>query len=95
MFSRVPVSTPSILRVASYRVAFDGRWQGKFASEEDAVEWASKVGETGRTVFVVRYRFPRRKLIAVFPPSYEAAARKRWRRRGAEIDGGGAWPAGL
>ena len=76
--------------MARYRVGFDGEWQGDFETEADAVEWGSGVGETGRTVYVVRYAGLSRKLVAVFPVSEEAKARKRWRRRGSPSAGGGA-----
>ena len=34
--------------MARYRVAFDGKWQGRFADLDDATDRARAVAETGR-----------------------------------------------
>jgi hypothetical protein len=54
--------------MATYRVGFDGRWQGDFNTEQAAREWAEAVAaQDRRFVYVVREgRFGGRKLLAVF-----------------------------
>jgi hypothetical protein len=43
--------------MATYRVAFDGKWQGTFDDRDDALDWAREVGETGRLVYVIQRRW--------------------------------------
>jgi hypothetical protein len=75
--------------MATYRVGFDGRWQGDFDSRERAMYWAGEVHETGRTVYVIEARMLRKKLIATFPD--DPAIRKGWRGgwAGPGVDPGG------
>jgi hypothetical protein len=65
--------------VASYRVAFDGKWQERFDDEADALEWAKAVGETGRMVYVVRRRWYLVKLLAIFPEDMVGEGKRLWR----------------
>lgn len=67
--------------MAKYRVGFDAQWQESFDDEADAVSWAEEASDEGRTVYVVRWGWPRRRLIAVFPRSREAEAKESWRKR--------------
>jgi sigma54-dependent transcription regulator len=55
--------------MATYRVAFDGKWQGRFDDLSSAVEWAQEVAETGRMTWVVEHRRSRlrARLRAAFP----------------------------
>jgi hypothetical protein len=78
-----------------YRVCFDGKWQGKFADREDALDWARKVGETGRITHVVHFGYLLRwivgpRLVAVFPESQAAEGRRLWKRRHAGSHNWGA-----
>jgi hypothetical protein len=82
--------------MATYRVAFDGKWQGKFGQPEEALEWAEAVGETGRLTHVVQFGYLLRwiigpKLIAVFPEDRAADGRILWEARtlGSWVGGGG------
>jgi hypothetical protein len=63
--------------MAKYRVAFEGQWQCTFDDRDDAIAWASDVGETGRLVYVVKRGWCPR-LIAVFPRSRADEARATW-----------------
>src|SRR5262245_21829497 len=67
--------------MATYRVAFDGKWQGKFDEREDALEWAKDVSETGRMVWVARTRLLYRDLIAVFPEDQFEEGKHLWKSR--------------
>jgi hypothetical protein len=79
--------------VATYRVAFDGKWQETFDHQEQALEWAREVGDAGRIVHVAQRRLGGMKLIAVFPESRAEEARELWRTRGDGYLGvGGAIP---
>lgn len=71
----------------TFRVAFGGKWQGKFDDLADAVDWAKEVSETGRMTWVVEHRMARlrSRLRAVFP---ESDVRK---RNGCGVSGG--WEA--
>lgn len=72
-----------IRHMATYRVAFDGKWQGKFDDLADAVEWAKAVSETGRTTWVVEHRALRlrSRLRATFPEERREEAEKAWSTR--------------
>lgn len=76
--------------MALYRVAFDGKWQGKFDDKEDAVDWARAVGDTGRIALVIQRRWRGPKLVAVFPESRTDEALAMWRVSGSDGGGGGA-----
>jgi hypothetical protein len=84
--------------MATYRVAFDGKWQGKFDDREDAFDWAREVGETGRIAHVAAFRWsPMRwlvgpKMVAVFPEERAAEGRILWEARtlGSGVGGGAA-----
>ena len=67
--------------MATYRVAFDGKWQERFHDRDEALQWAREVADTGRLVYVAeRGRFfPR--LAAVFPESKAEAGRSLWHYR--------------
>ena len=68
--------------MARYRVAFDGKWQGTFDDREDAIDWARAVGDTGRTVYVVKRRWWWSQLVAVYPESQARAGELIWAYRG-------------
>ena len=53
--------------VATFKVCFDGKWQGDFDDRQEALAWGREVGETGRLVQVAQVRRLDLKLIAVFP----------------------------
>lgn len=56
--------------MAWFEVGFDGRWQEKFDTLEEATEWAKEVAATGRVVDVVRKRrFLSREFVTAFPES--------------------------
>jgi hypothetical protein len=69
--------------MATYRVAFEGKWQGTFDERDDALDWAKEVGETGRLVYVEKRRwwFPPR-LVATFPRERAHQAKAFWSHRG-------------
>jgi hypothetical protein len=63
----------------TYRVAFDGQWQGDFEDRDVALDWAGSVGKTGRIVHVAaRRRLLGLKLVAVFPESEAEEGRRLW-----------------
>ena len=66
---------------ATYRVAFDSRWQGDFEDREDALDWAREVADTGRLVHVAMRRTLAPKLVAVFPESQAKEGERLWRLR--------------
>jgi hypothetical protein len=66
--------------MATYRVAFDGKWQERFDDREEALEWAREVAETGRIVHVARSGV-RRRLIAVFPEGQAHEGKWLWNIR--------------
>ena len=78
--------------MATYRVAFDDKWQGDFEDVDEAFEWARAVGETGRMAYVAAFRGPvmrlvaRPELIAVFPENRAEEGKELWKTRS---DGGG------
>jgi len=65
--------------MAKYEVGFDGRWQDAFDAEDEAIQWAREVAETGRVVDVVLKRrvLPRR-FVTAFPESERAAREAAW-----------------
>ena len=65
--------------MSTYRVGFDGKWQEDFDIESDAFWWAREVSETGRLVWVLRRRFLRWTLFAVFPEERFDEGRDRWK----------------
>jgi hypothetical protein len=74
--------------MATYRVCFDGKWQGDVDDPDEALQWAREVGETGRIVHVAAFgRGPLKrwaispKLIAVFPRSKAEEGRRLWKER--------------
>ena len=72
-----------------YAVCFDGKWQGRFAELEDALQWGREVAETGRLVWVVKRRIILlSRLLAVFPEDRTEEGELAWSlRRG--FGGGG------
>ncbi len=73
-----------------YSVCFDGKWQGKFAELEDALEWGRDVAETGRLVWVVRRRILLlSQLLAVFPEDRTEEGERMWSIRRGFGGGGG------
>ena len=65
-----------------YKVCFDGKWQGTFDDEREALDWAHEVGETGRIVHVVvMHRISGPELIAVFPEDRVAEGQQLWKER--------------
>ena len=79
--------------MGKYAVCFDGEWQGKFRSRDEALEWARDVAETGRVVCVAKPRLIRNaKLVAVFPEDRYQEVDEAWVFRRALSGGGG--PAG-
>jgi hypothetical protein len=65
--------------MAKYLVVFDGRWQGKFHNEDEAIDWAREVSETGRVVDVIlKRRLLPRKFLTAFPESERAARQAAW-----------------
>jgi hypothetical protein len=79
---------------ATYRVAFDGKWQGKFEDQNEALEWASEVGETGRIAHVAASRWSPmrllggRRLVAVFPEDRAEEGKHLWKVRRISIPTG-------
>jgi hypothetical protein len=65
--------------MGKWHVGFDGGWKESFRDRDDAIEWASEVAETGRTVDVAQRRAVRGwKLVAVFPESERARREEIW-----------------
>ncbi len=80
----------------TYRVAFNGKWQGEFEDQADALQWAREVGETGRIVHVASFSGGRLmrwiktpKLVAVFPETRAEEGRRLWKIRHV-----GSWAGG-
>lgn len=67
--------------MARYDVTFDGKRQEKFRDAPSAVAWAAEVGETGRTVYVVRRGWLRPTLVAVFPAEQVEQGREDFKRK--------------
>lgn len=67
--------------MARYRVCFDGKWQGDFDDEADALGWAREVADTGRLVYVARSRFSLPRLIAVLPEDRAEEGEWLWKTR--------------
>jgi len=67
--------------MATYRVAFDGKWQGDFEDPEDALTWGREVGETGRIVHIAMRRRLGPMLVAVFPESRAEEGKRLWKIR--------------
>ncbi len=74
--------------MATYRVAFDGKWQGGFDDLGSALDWAREVGETGRIVHVASFNrgqlmrwIESPKLVGVFPESQAEEAKRLWDKR--------------
>ena len=72
----------------TYRVCFNGKWQGDFDDQEEALDWARAVGETGRIVHVASFGSGRLmrwiktpKLVAVFPEAQGEEGRRLWDKR--------------
>ena len=71
--------------MSRYRVCFDGKWQGDFSDQDEALAWARAVGETGRLTHVVHARVLRLKLIAVFPEGQQDEGHRMWKARNTII----------
>jgi hypothetical protein len=78
--------------MATYRVAFDGKWQEDFDDQEEALRWASEVAETGRIVHVALRRPLSLKLVAVFPESQAKEGERLWKARGSGSGAGAEGP---
>jgi hypothetical protein len=76
--------------MATYRVAFDGKWQESFDDVGSALEWAHEVGETGRMVHVVKRQGLSLELVAVFPESKAEEGKRLWEMRHTGSWSGGA-----
>jgi hypothetical protein len=80
--------------VSTYRVAFDGKWQGKFDDRKDALQWAREVGETGRMTHVVAFPNPLvrlmlgPRLLAVFPDDQVEKGKWLWKIRWTQAGAG-------
>jgi hypothetical protein len=70
--------------MARYQVGFDGKRQETFDDQDEAFEWASEAGETGRLVFAAKGRFVRWGAVAVFPETREHEGRIAWKVRGGD-----------
>ncbi|HEX6152476.1 MAG TPA: hypothetical protein VFZ19_03035 [Solirubrobacterales bacterium] len=56
--------------MGKWYVGFDGRWRESFHDEDEALEWAQEVAETGRTVDVARrYFLIGKRFVTAFPES--------------------------
>lgn len=67
----------------TYKVCFDGNWQGAFDDLDDALDWARKVADTGRLVHVVERRIVRApKLLRVLPEHRAEEGERMWKSRG-------------
>jgi hypothetical protein len=76
--------------VSTYRVSFDGEWQGTFEDRDEALDWARTVSETGRLVHVAKRRALGMKLVAIFPEGEAEEGRRLWKAREA----GSGWAGG-
>jgi helix-hairpin-helix protein len=79
-------------RGRKYLVAFGGRWQARFASLDEAIDYAEAEAPNrdGDIVYVVESNLWRRRLVTAYPQSRLEDARslwKRWRATGG-IGGG-------
>ena len=78
--------------MATYRVCFDGKWQGTFERDIDAINWAIDVSETGRLVHVARFSALRRpELIAILPEDQWEQGWQAWDARRVQDWTGGGW----
>jgi hypothetical protein len=66
--------------MVDFRVAFDGRWQGKFDDLAEAIEWAQEVSSTGRQTVVIEHRRLSWRFCAAFPEEKAEQAREQWKR---------------
>lgn len=83
------VTAPAyFLFVARYDVSFDGKCQEKFRDAPSAVAWASEVGATGRTVYVVGRGWLRPTLVAVFPAEEVERGSEDFKRKSVFWGGG-------
>ena len=64
--------------MATFKVCFDGKWQGDFDDHQEALAWGREVGETGRLVQVAQVRRLDLELIAVFPEDRAEEGRWNW-----------------
>lgn len=80
------------MRMATYRVGFDGRWQESFKSKEKALEWAEAVSRTGRFVWVAERRWLQWHFVTAFPEDRREAARKIWTGSSGHIPTPGPGP---
>jgi hypothetical protein len=74
--------------MAIFRVRFDGKWQGNFDDQEEALAWGREVGETDRIVHVARLELLRTRLVAVFPESEAERGEWLWKMGMAGSDQG-------
>ena len=64
--------------MSTFRVCFDGKWQGKFDTLAEASQWAQEVAETGRTVIVIERHGLRHDFRAAFPEERATEAKQAW-----------------
>jgi hypothetical protein len=75
--------------VATFRVGFDGKWQGDFDTLADAEEWAKEASLAGRVVFVIERRLLGNRFRAAFPEERAEEAEAAWKDwRGLDVSGG-------
>jgi hypothetical protein len=73
----------------TFRVAFDGEWQGDFDTLADAVEWAEEVAMTGRMTYVIERRVLLSRFRTAFPQERAAELKKHWKKWSWPMGGGG------
>lgn len=60
-------------------MGYDGKWQEKFEGQDDAIERAREVSESGWTVEVMTRRFGIHRFVAGFPETEREALEARWK----------------
>ena len=75
--------------MATFRVCFDGEWQGDFDTLTDAEEWAQEVSLTGRTTYVIERRAFICRFRSAFPVERADEAKKHWEKWSWPSGGGG------
>lgn len=72
--------------MSTFRVAFDGEWQGDFDTLADAIEWAQEVALTGRMTYVIERWGVISRFRTAFPEERVDELRREWKKW--------SWPSG-
>jgi len=66
--------------MGKWYVGFDGRWRESFHDQDEALEWAQEVAETGRIVDVAkRHLLIGKRFVTAFPESQREIREAIWK----------------